>query len=146
LEGPTLLAQLLAGADEQALRDAGALLAELHDRLHRIPTMGGGPGTIVHLDLHPDNVMMTPDGPMVIDWANGADGPAELDVAMTWVVMEPVVQVFPEARPLLDGFLDAAGRDLAHRGLRAACDRRLADPNATESERSAIATLRATAT
>jgi len=29
---------------------------------------------IVHLDLHPENVMLTVSGPVVIDWRNATDG------------------------------------------------------------------------
>src|SRR5213079_1726776 len=51
------------------------LLAELHAQLHRIdapsglPTAGDG-GTLLHLDFHPANVLLSPSGPVVIDWTN----------------------------------------------------------------------------
>src|SRR5439155_26735153 len=67
------------------------LLAELHAQLHRIdapsglPTAGDG-GTLLHLDFHPANVLLSPSGPVVIDWTNARSGPAALDVAMTWVI------------------------------------------------------------
>jgi hypothetical protein len=70
------------------------MLADLHDRLHAIPapsavgfrSMGGG-DRLLHLDLHPLNVMMSPDGPVVIDWANAAAGDPLLDVAVTSVLL-----------------------------------------------------------
>ena len=50
------------------------MLADLHDRLHVIPApdwlpvdLDGG-DRLVHLDLHPMNVMITQSGPIVIDW------------------------------------------------------------------------------
>ena len=44
------------------------------------------PTSIIHLDFHPDNVMLTKQGPIVFDWTNAALGPAAADVAQTWVV------------------------------------------------------------
>jgi aminoglycoside phosphotransferase (APT) family kinase protein len=58
------------------------VLARLHDQLHQIAPPAGlrrpfGAGErIMHLDLHPGNVMLTPEGPVVIDWTNAAAGPA----------------------------------------------------------------------
>ena len=66
-------------------------LADLHDRLHVIPApdwlpdLGGD--RLVHLDLHPLNVMMTASGPIVIDWTNAARGEPLLDVAVTYVLL-----------------------------------------------------------
>jgi aminoglycoside phosphotransferase (APT) family kinase protein len=67
------------------------VLADLHDRLHVIPApdwlpdMGGD--RLVHLDLHPLNVMMTASGPVVIDWTNAARGEPLLDVAFTFILL-----------------------------------------------------------
>jgi aminoglycoside phosphotransferase (APT) family kinase protein len=67
------------------------VLAELHDRLHVIPApdwlpdLGGD--RLVHLDLHPMNVMMTASGPVVIDWPNAARGEPLLDVALTFILL-----------------------------------------------------------
>lgn len=67
LEGPTLMDVL--GRPPFPIRRSGHLLADLHERLHRIPAPPGIrvaplPGDrLVHRDLHPMNVMMTPDGP-----------------------------------------------------------------------------------
>ena len=51
------------------------VLADLHDRLHVIPAPDWLPDArrwrpLVHLDLHPMNVMHAPSGPVVIDWTN----------------------------------------------------------------------------
>ena len=70
-----------------------ATLAELHDRLHAIaapswlPAPVGDGNAMLHLDLHPDNVILTGHGPIVIDWPNAARGPAAADVAHTWMVL-----------------------------------------------------------
>ena len=93
VEGPSMAADL--GRRPWTLRRGGALLGDLHRRLHRIPAPSGlrvapvGSGTtLVHLDLHPLNVLMTRRGPVVIDWANAAVGDAAVDVALTWVLMK----------------------------------------------------------
>jgi Ser/Thr protein kinase RdoA (MazF antagonist) len=68
-------------------------LARLHDRLHQIAAPAGlpqplGPGLqVLHLDLHPANVMLTADGPVVIDWSSASAGPAGADVAMAYLIM-----------------------------------------------------------
>jgi aminoglycoside phosphotransferase (APT) family kinase protein len=77
------------------LRRCGAQLAELHARLHALDApdwlktapVGDG-GTVVHMDLHPLNVLMAADGPVVIDWTNAARGDASVDVATTWILLE----------------------------------------------------------
>jgi aminoglycoside phosphotransferase (APT) family kinase protein len=38
---------------------------------------------LCHGDLHPDNVVMSPRGPVIIDWANAAAGPPVADIART---------------------------------------------------------------
>jgi hypothetical protein len=69
------------------------VLAALHDQLHQIAAPEGllrpfGTGErIVHLDLHPGNVMLTAGGPVVIDWTNAAAGPPGADVAMAYLIM-----------------------------------------------------------
>ncbi len=40
-----------------------------------LPRPFGAAERIVHLDLHPGNVMLTAGGPVVIDWTNVAAGP-----------------------------------------------------------------------
>jgi hypothetical protein len=91
LEGPAMLDNL-AGRPWRVARYA-RVLAGLHDRLHEIAAPGGLPrpfgsgDRVVHLDLHPGNVMLTADGPVVIDWSNAAAGPPGADVAMAFVIM-----------------------------------------------------------
>src|SRR5215470_5954154 len=100
------------------------LLAELHDRVHRVPITGGPDlpalvGTaglpegdvLLHRDLHPQNVILTQDGPVIIDWEGAARGPAIADIGLTWVVI---------------GFSDIPGprwRAVAARGVQAALTR-----------------------
>ncbi|MGO9055532.1 MAG: phosphotransferase family protein [Streptosporangiaceae bacterium] len=42
---------------------------------------------LVHLDLHPLNVMIGPSGPVVIDWPNAARGDPAVDVGLAWVLL-----------------------------------------------------------
>jgi tRNA A-37 threonylcarbamoyl transferase component Bud32 len=68
------------------------LLADLHRRLHRIPApvwlpaIGPG-GSVIHLDLHPENVLLHGNGALVIDWANARAGHWADDVAQTLVIL-----------------------------------------------------------
>ena len=99
--GPDLVLERLGGRDMLADLSArpwlgrrhARTLAGLHDRLHAItapPSLRApfGPGgRVLHLDLHPGNVMLTAAGPVVIDWSNVAAGPAAADVAMAWLII-----------------------------------------------------------
>ena len=91
IEGPTMFEAL--SRQPWTLRRHAAALAALHDRLHDIPGphwldpfLSGG-GSLVHLDLHPLNVILSPKGPVVIDWSNAARGAGPADVALTWLVI-----------------------------------------------------------
>jgi hypothetical protein len=72
----------------------GKLLASLHARLHELPApdflplspVGQG-DRVVHLDLHPLNVMIAKSGPVVIDWSNAKRGDPDIDVGLAWVLM-----------------------------------------------------------
>jgi aminoglycoside phosphotransferase (APT) family kinase protein len=76
------------------LRGAARTLADLHDQLHAISgpdwlrQVPGGGTSLVHLDLHPLNVIMHPErGPVVIDWANASRGDALFDIGVTYVLL-----------------------------------------------------------
>ena len=89
LDGPTLVTAVAEG--NISLAEAGRILAELHERLHGIPAPSGTPGlTVVHGDLHPENVVVTATGPVLIDWRSATEGPAELDLALTAVITAEV--------------------------------------------------------
>jgi aminoglycoside phosphotransferase (APT) family kinase protein len=70
-----------------------SMLADLHDQLHAIPApewlrqSPDGGDRVVHLDLHPLNVLMSPRGPVVIDWANAARGEDLSDVGATYALL-----------------------------------------------------------
>ena len=112
LDGPTLAEAAIAG--DVGPVELGELHADLHRRLQAIPAPSGAPGqVVVHGDLHPENVMLTADGPVVIDWRNAVEGPAEFDVAMTAIIFAQVAldPAYAGLSPLLR---DALRAYLAH--------------------------------
>ncbi|MCF3962422.1 phosphotransferase [Streptomyces fuscigenes] len=134
LTGPTLAASLIAG--DTAPAEAGALLAELLGRLHAVPSRQGG-GSILHLDLHPENVILTGDGPFVIDWSNTEEGDPGLDRAMSALIMAQVaVGDFGLPREPVRGVLAAllAHAPVSRETLAAARARRRANPTMSAAE------------
>lgn len=86
VDGETLADRMLGGG--LSLAEAGAVLAGLLTDLHALPWPDGRP--LLHLDLHPLNVIMGSQGPVVIDWSNARPGPAGLDVAMSALIVAQV--------------------------------------------------------
>ncbi|WP_370257079.1 phosphotransferase [Streptomyces sp. V4I8] len=123
LYGPTMLEAFLAGRIDA--REAGQTLARLLRQLHTVP------GRVVHLDLHPENVMLTADGPHVIDWANAEAGDPGLDWGMSAVILAQVAladeRFATPARAILAALL-ADPSDLTGDGLADARRRRAANP------------------
>jgi aminoglycoside phosphotransferase (APT) family kinase protein len=144
VDGPTMLKDL--GRRPQRVLAHARLLASLHDRLHRVPPPPGirtpfdGGEALLHLDLHPDNVILTADGPVVIDWPNVAVGPPEADVADTWIILatapaEKSKLVAKLGRGLyINAFLRACDRGGAERVMAAVADFRLGDRNTSPDE------------
>ncbi|MFS4095953.1 phosphotransferase [Streptomyces sp. AF1A] len=137
LSGPTLLGALLAG--QVGATEAGTLLARLLRQLHAVP---GRDATaphlrVLHLDLHPDNVMLTPDGPRVIDWSNAEDGHPGLDWGMSALILAQVAladdALGEPARAVLTGLLTDPA-DLTASGLAEARRRRAANPTMSPRE------------
>jgi aminoglycoside phosphotransferase (APT) family kinase protein len=91
VDGTTMLEALMRRPWQ--MQAHAATLAALHERLHSIdapawlPAPLGDGGELLHLDLHPDNVILSARGPVVIDWPNAARGPAAADVAHSWIVI-----------------------------------------------------------
>lgn len=138
LHGPTMLEACTAG--DLGLVQAGVELAELHRRLHRIPPLAGkvADDRILHLDLHPQNILVTARGSVVIDWRNAAEGPPDLDIAMSAMILAQVAvdDAHPLAGPvatLLMAFLNATDGEPLPALTRAAVTRRN-DPNITADE------------
>jgi len=93
-------------------------------------------------------VIMTGDGPMLIDWTNQRRGPRGLDVAISWMVLAcflpeelSLSAVDAVRRPLLDAFLGRIDRVAAARALPEAARIRTDDPSTTAAERDRIEQL-----
>ena len=133
------------------------MLAELHRGLHRIPAPKGlrsplGRGDrLVHFDLHPENVLLSSRGPVVIDWSNASRGEPADDVALTWVILatseipgpllfRAVGRVGRDA--FVEAFAAAAAEPDARDRIPMVAQRRLqVDPHLRESERAALEAL-----
>ena len=91
VDGPTMLGAITRRPWRLARH--AEVLADLHRRLHAIESpdwlesLPGGGDQIVHLDLHPLNVLYGSDGPVLIDWTNARRGRPEIDLAHTWLVV-----------------------------------------------------------
>ncbi len=169
LDGPTLLDTLFRRP--WTLRANARILAALHDALAAIPApdwlppaeqhdaqaepdaeSDSGPepeperppGSVLHLDLHPGNVILTADGPVVIDWTNAASGPAALDLAKTLVTLTTVdLPGWPQrlVRDLYARALRRAARTDPAPGLAAALRVKLQDPNLSATESARVRTM-----
>lgn len=113
LEGPTMFDEL--ERRPWLIERHASLLASLHRDLHAIeapdwlPAPVGTGKELLHLDLHPDNVILTEDGPSVIDWPNVARGPGHGDVAYTWIILATAA---PPREGLRARLTSTAGRRL----------------------------------
>ena len=134
VDGPTML-QDLRSRPWRMNRHARSLAA-LHGRLHEIPFEGT---RLLHLDFHPDNVLLSPHGPVVIDWTNARPGKPALDDALTWVICETSGGTL--GRTFTRFFLRHLDREGARRALPEAAEYRLADPNVTDTERERVRRL-----
>ena len=91
--GPTMLDVI--ARRPWAVRAQAGLLARLHELVHQVPASGlhglflpspfetierSEGDVLLHRDLHPQNVIITPGGPMIIDWEGVALGPAIADI------------------------------------------------------------------
>jgi aminoglycoside phosphotransferase (APT) family kinase protein len=152
IDGPSMVGA--AGRRPWAIRRYGGELADLHRRLHDIPApdflpaapVGHGQ-SLLHLDLHPLNVVVGRRGPVVIDWPNAARGDPAVDIAIAWVLT--AVAEIPGGRAtrwllergrsqLVNGFL--ARFDLAPvtAALRDVVEWKVKDPNIHPDERDAM--------
>ena len=148
LRGPTMLEAALKRPS--SLGESGRLLADLHRQLHELPALPGLPRVdlagdrLLHRDLHPLNVLMTDGGPMVIDWANAAQGDPSYDVADTWVLFATAeapgglasrMMAAVGRRVFLKHFLGALDARSARLAIPMVVRDRLAARNMTETEK-----------
>lgn len=151
VDGPTMQDEL--GRDASRIAEHAALLARLHEQLHIIAAPAWLPARdhgdrVLHLDLHPKNVILAASGPVVIDWANAARGPASLDPALAIAIFTSAkANAGPEERSLIDEFTRAFAQHFEELDLRAsmplAVRLRGDDPNVSARERAELATLTA---
>jgi Ser/Thr protein kinase RdoA (MazF antagonist) len=141
VHGPTLLQAVVA--EEVGVPEGAHLLADLHRRLHAVPPPAGGDAVVLHLELHPGNVVLTETrGPVVLDWAHARTGPADLDVAVSGLIIAEVAvdqdtEYTRGARAFLAAFLAAAGGDPASQ-LEAAVGVRYEDESLVPGERALL--------
>lgn len=143
------MVDVLGRAPWSVFRQADTL-ADLHRRLHEIPApdflpaspMSAG-ASVLHLDLHPLNVLITDTGPVVIDWTGACVGNADSDVALTWLMMSAGdipgsrlrARVLGIGRSLLtDRFLRHFDRDAVVGQLHAAATWKATDANLSHEE------------
>jgi aminoglycoside phosphotransferase (APT) family kinase protein len=107
----------------------------------------GAGGRLLHLDLHPLNVLMTGSGPVVIDWSTAAGGDPIVDVAMTWVLMaageipaDPIrAALIGRLRArFVNGFLADFESEEVRRRLREVVEWKVQDENMTDREKQAM--------
>lgn len=153
LTGPTMLDELAAKPWLVPRYVKG--LARLHRQLGDVPAPAdwvrvSAGHSVVHLDLQPDNVKITPDGPVVIDWSNAAAGDVAFDAASTYVRLRTAApDNHAAARAVINAFrtrfarafLKEFGADEIGSHVRAAADLRLLDRNLLPSEREAVFAL-----
>ncbi len=85
-----------SGADMPALREklgsgvesASEVPEHIRDNALRILTDLPDGDSICHGDFHPDNIIMSRSGPVIIDWSDGVIGHPAADVARTVVLVE----------------------------------------------------------
>lgn len=92
IDGPTMLEAL--GRAPWKIAEHARILADLHKRLHEIappdflpPAPVGAGDRVVHLDLHPLNVLLGASGPVVIDWTAASLGDPAVDAGIAWLLM-----------------------------------------------------------
>lgn len=152
LDGRSMLDEL--GRRPWRAAHLGRQLADLHLALRAVPAPDGlrGSGTtLVHGDLHPGNVLMSADGPVIIDWGGASAGAPDEDAAEMWLLAEvaEVDDLSPLMRPvvgivrrrMLAAFIERVGRP-SPTTLARVCDDRLGDPNTRPGERDRIRRLR----
>lgn len=147
VDGPTMIEEL--GKRPWRLRRHARTLAALLHGIGRVPAFDGLPpgpvagDRIVHLDLHPINVILGERGPVVIDWTNARAGDPASDVAMTWLlvasgtipgsgVKHAIEERFRSS--FLRAYLACVDVDAARQALPAMVEWKAGDPNMSADE------------
>jgi aminoglycoside phosphotransferase (APT) family kinase protein len=152
VDGVTMVEAL--GRAPWTVRRQARVLAELHQQLHELrapeflPACPVGSGDrVLHLDLHPLNVIVSTKGPVVIDWTSACAGDAAVDVSLAWVLMAageipgsgPMTKVLAVGRSLLvNGFIGRFDRSRITPVLRDVVEWKVRDPHMSEGEVAAM--------
>ena len=157
-DGLTMVMERIEGADMVAMMSkrpwaiprVGRVLADLHRRLHELGApdwlhdapVGRG-DRVLHLDLHPLNVMMGSRGPVVIDWTGACRGDPTVDVTLAWVLMAAgevptgrfIGMVLGRARAaLVKSFVDSFDVDVVKQRLHEVVAWKVLDPHMSDAE------------
>jgi aminoglycoside phosphotransferase (APT) family kinase protein len=148
VDGPSMVETL--ARSPWTVRRQSAVLADLHRKLHDVtspdflgPAPIGHGDRVLHLDLHPLNVIMGPKGPVVIDWTSACLGDPNVDVALAWVLMSAgeipggriIAKVLGWGRTLLvNGFVGHFDRGQVALQLREVVEWKVKDPHMSERE------------
>ncbi|MFD5626955.1 MULTISPECIES: phosphotransferase [unclassified Streptomyces] len=138
LSGPTMLEAFTTG--HLGPEEGGPVLARLLRALHAVPArISADPAVrVLHLDLHPENVMLTSEGPRVIDWSNAEEGPPGLDWGMSALILAQVAvgdaPYAGAARDTLAAMLADGTPGITDAGLTEARERRAANPTMSGAE------------
>ena len=149
IEGPDMVAMM--GTRPWTITRLGRVLADLHRGLHALAApdwlddapVGGQGAALLHLDLHPLNVMMGPSGPVVIDWARACRGDPAVDVALAWILMASgevatgrfMGMILGRARAaLVKSFLGSFEIDVVRQDLRDVVAWKVSDPHMSAAE------------
>jgi aminoglycoside phosphotransferase (APT) family kinase protein len=148
IDGPTMLEDLQRRPWRVVAH--ARTLASLQRRLNEMrapdwfPRRDGVPpgDGVLHLDLHPMNVIVGDDGPVVIDWTNASRGPGGFDAAMSCALMSAYEVDGLRDRiarlVFVELFRSVRGRRVVRRAWPDALTFRLRDPNVTSGERAAL--------
>ena len=91
VDGPSMLEDLTR-RPWRAVSHAQTLV-ELHRLVHSVsapgwlPPVPGTGGCLLHMDLHPANVIISGAGPVLLDWQGAARGAAATDLAHTYLLL-----------------------------------------------------------
>ena len=151
VDGPTMLTALTSRPWQVASQVQ--TLVELHRLVHRVPAPGwlrptlGTGQSLLHLDLHPANIILSSDGPVLLDWQGAAGGEAATDLALTYLLLRTSTVPGRAGQRVIGRlgqfafaalFRAAAGASSVDSQLRAVARRRLADPTLLPQEASRI--------
>jgi tRNA A-37 threonylcarbamoyl transferase component Bud32 len=110
------------------IRPHARLLASLHEQVAQTG--------LAHMDLAPSTVVLSPDGPVLVDWTNAREGDHAIDVALTYVILMTGCGVL--GRLVARSFARLVD---VRAGLERAAAFRAADARVTARERARVARL-----